>query len=344
MAEQREERGVVLRRQCLRVERVSRNRLLDGAQQHRHHRAVRVVPVDVVEHLLARVQQRVERADALVADAQTRAVRVLQDAQRAEQPRHVHAAIGDVAGAGVAREVVELVHVQRATEQPHEQRVAGRERAVAWRIDQIGDARWRDAMPVENLRDGAGLDDAAAHDLVRRDGVAQLLDGVREGIVADVVQQRGGEQDAQIERVAADGQGVAAIQQRAQATQREKVDAEAMLEARVRRAGPDAVAEAKLLDALQPHELRRADQVKLELAERDEVVEAVADRADGARVGQGEAVARRAIPQRTGRLILLWHAVRHFHSISLAIRRCIYRRIYVIPRVPCAPAMSRPVY
>ncbi len=103
--------------------------------------------------------------------------------------------------------------------------------------------------------------------------------------MADVVQQRGGEQHAQVERVAADGRGVAAIQQGAQATQREEVHAEAVLEARVCRAGPDAVAEAKLLDTLQPHELRRADQVKLQLAERDEVVEAVADRADRARVG-----------------------------------------------------------
>ena len=68
-------------------------------------------------------------------------------------------------------------------------------------------------MTFQNFCDSAGLDDAAAHGLVRCDGVAQLFDGVREGIVADVVQERGGEQDAQIERVAADRQVVAVIQQ-----------------------------------------------------------------------------------------------------------------------------------
>ena len=66
---------------------------------------------------------------------------VSQHAQRAEQARHIHAAVGHVAGAGVARQIVELVHVERAAEQAHQQRVAGRQRAVARRVDEIGDTR-----------------------------------------------------------------------------------------------------------------------------------------------------------------------------------------------------------
>src|SRR5690606_26428521 len=42
--------------------------VLHGAQKHRHAGAVGVVPVDVVEHLLARVHQRMQRRDALVVD------------------------------------------------------------------------------------------------------------------------------------------------------------------------------------------------------------------------------------------------------------------------------------
>ena len=47
--------------------------------------------------------------------------------------------------------------------------------------------------------------------------------------------------------------------------ERQEIDAEAVLEARVRRAGPDAIAEAELLDPLQAHKFWRPNQVKLEL-------------------------------------------------------------------------------
>ncbi len=70
-----------------------------------------------------------------------------------------------------------------------------------------------------------------------------------------------------------------------------------MLEAGMGGAGPDAIAEAKLLDALQADEFRRADQIELQRAEGDGVVEAVAD--DGARriIGQGRRVDRRGVPE-----------------------------------------------
>jgi hypothetical protein len=44
------------------------DRLLHGAEEHRHAGAVGVVPVDVVEHLLPGVDEGVEGTDALGAD------------------------------------------------------------------------------------------------------------------------------------------------------------------------------------------------------------------------------------------------------------------------------------
>ena len=108
-----------------------------------------MVPVDVVEHLLPGVDQRVQRADALLPDRDAQrhiAARTLDpgDGQRIDQPRRVDAAVRHVAGPGVARQVVELVHIERAGEHPAQQPV-GRRQIRAVGIDEVGDALRIDA-------------------------------------------------------------------------------------------------------------------------------------------------------------------------------------------------------
>ncbi len=156
-------------------------RLLHGTQQHRHHRAIRMVPVDVVEHLLAGVQQRVERADPLRSRRGAGRLRRLQQPHRAEQPCQVNAAVGHVAAARVTREIVELIHIEWAAEQPHQQRVARRQWTVARRIDDIGHSLAAKGRAARAPWPPRPFDDTAANALMRLDGIAQLLDGMREG-------------------------------------------------------------------------------------------------------------------------------------------------------------------
>ena len=61
------ERDVIVIREILGAEIAVSQRVLHSAQQHHHAGAIGVMPVDVVEHLLSRVDQRVERADPLLS-------------------------------------------------------------------------------------------------------------------------------------------------------------------------------------------------------------------------------------------------------------------------------------
>ena len=77
--------------------------LLHGTEEHRHAGAVGVVPVDVVEHLLAGVDQRVKRADAFgpTTIGRTRLLAARsrrRDAERVDQAWRYHAAVRHVAG------------------------------------------------------------------------------------------------------------------------------------------------------------------------------------------------------------------------------------------------------
>jgi hypothetical protein len=56
------------------------------------------------------------------------------EAKCVNEPRGIDAAVGDVAGAGVAGEIVELVHVERAGEEPAQQPV-DRRQLLSGRID-----------------------------------------------------------------------------------------------------------------------------------------------------------------------------------------------------------------
>src|SRR5258706_7277572 len=65
---------------------------------------------------------------------------------------------------------------------------------------------------------------------------------------------------------------------------------------------PDAIDGAELLDPLQPPELRCGDQVQLQVAEGDQLVQTVADGALWRAVGEQRLARRRVFPERGGRL------------------------------------------
>ena len=116
---------------------------LGGAQQHDHAGAVRVMPVDVVEHLLACVDQRVKRTDALFpdGDAQRDFASWLLDpcyGQGIDETCGVDAAIRHVAGPRVARQVIQFVHIERAGKNAAQQSV-GRRQIGAIGIDEVSD-------------------------------------------------------------------------------------------------------------------------------------------------------------------------------------------------------------
>ena len=75
-----------------------------------------MMPVNVVEHLLSRMQQRVQGTDALMRNDNTAvAMNIGMDAQRPLQAGHIYAAIGHVAGPCIAGQVIQLIYIQRPT-------------------------------------------------------------------------------------------------------------------------------------------------------------------------------------------------------------------------------------
>ena len=125
--------------------------------------------------------------------------------------------------------------------------------------------------------------DLAAADQRTRDLLvvqrADLLERVRERIVADVVEQRGDADEHAF--VAAERREVLVLLEQRQRAPREVVRSERVLEPRVCRAGVDEEREPELADVAQPLEGRRVDQLEAERIEPDVVPERVADDFDG---------------------------------------------------------------
>ena len=103
---------------------------------------------------------------------------------------------------------------------------------------------------------------------------ADLLERVRERIVADVVQQRGDlRDDALLDR---DPAQLAALIEERERGAREVIGAERVLEARVRGAGIDEIREAELPDVSQALKNRRVDELQGERVDTNVVPERVA--------------------------------------------------------------------
>ena len=118
--------------------------------------------------------------------------------------------------------------------------------------------------------------------MVRR---ADLLERVRERIVPDVVQQRGGGDDPRFSHRRL--QLTARREQRERATG-EVPGAERVLEPRVRRARVDEVREPELPHVPQPLECPRVDEADRQVVERDVVPERVPDDVKQSRCEMGD--------------------------------------------------------
>ena len=76
------------------------------------------MPVDVIEHLLPGMEQRVQRADTLMShDDAALPIDVGMDTERSQQPLNVDTAVGDIAGASIARQIIELVYIERPAQE-----------------------------------------------------------------------------------------------------------------------------------------------------------------------------------------------------------------------------------
>src|SRR5207253_596580 len=153
------------------------------ALEHRRRAPHGMVPIDIAVHLILREEQRLERRDALFVQGEGRlSARSRRDGERGEQAIDVDHTVWHTAHPGVARQIVELVHVERSRDEAGERlpRAAlnQREQAVAGstEIDQ-------------SLREGAVGEVRARQGLVMRQ--AGFLERMGKRVVPDVVQQRG---------------------------------------------------------------------------------------------------------------------------------------------------------
>src|SRR5450759_4216480 len=107
--------------------------------------------------------------------------------------------------------------------------------------------------------------------------MAQLLDGMRKGVVSYIMQQRGHHKRLH----AADLDAIQptirlALQERTQCAQGQIVAAQAVLVARMGRTWPDAVHKPELLYLLEAQKLGSIDQLFFAWAKRNQIIQAIA--------------------------------------------------------------------
>src|SRR5881628_3511927 len=79
-----------------------------------------MVPVDVAVHLIPREEQRFERRQSLLDQADLRTIRALDNRERVQEAIDIDFAVRHSAHERVATKIVELVEVQRSGDEPLE--------------------------------------------------------------------------------------------------------------------------------------------------------------------------------------------------------------------------------
>ena len=190
-----QERLIGQAREFAHLERPRGERLVHETLVHRRCAAHGVVPVDVAVHLILGEQERLERREPFFHDADpwTPRRRVDDHAEGIDQAIGVDRTVRNSAHQRVALEVLDLVQVERAGDEPLQRRVRGaanqRQHALRRVRGQLG----------ECLSHFTGGDQRARHLFVVR--CPDLLERVGERIVPDVVQQRGGTHDRRLLRI-----------------------------------------------------------------------------------------------------------------------------------------------
>ena len=197
----------------------------------------------------------------LAGDRQPPPPRVVLD--RRNQPVPVYAfPERDAAEQGVAQKVVDLVRIEGAAEDVRQKQVAGGYLPVLpLVIDDVGNPVRIDAeLLPQDPADAAGLvlDDPPRVHFVVDEERHQLLEGVGEGVVPDVVEQGRGEKDADI--LVGELEGRIGPDQAGEELLGEVVDAEGVLEAGVARSRIDEVDQPELGDVAKALELLGVDQ------------------------------------------------------------------------------------
>ena len=270
-------------RQVFRGEQTALERRLDEAHEGQRRGAHGVVPVDVAEHLVLREEERLQRAESLLADREFERTSgpFARDGERGEEAVDVHGPVRHAAEEGVAPEVVDLVEVQRSRDQPLQ-------RVARLPPDEGADARRGiRAMPLEDAPDGVRRHEARRDLLVvSGDGSrTEFLQRVREGVVPDVVEERAEANHRQFVHVLRlQRLEVSVALETGDGPRHEMVDAEGVQEAVVDAAGIHEVGEAELLDAPQPLELGRVENLGRVLVHADVPPQGITD---GAYSGHG---------------------------------------------------------
>ena len=226
--------------------------------KHGRGRADAVVPVDLAEHDVAGEDHQFGGRLALVGDGQP--VAGLVQAQAAQQPLLVEVPpVGHAGVQAVAEEIVHLVDVDRAGEHAGEDLAGG----VAGLLAQQGDHVARIDVPIvpQHVGDLALQQEAVGEQLVARHArQPDVFDRMAERPVAQVVQQRGGDEHLGVFRPNGPRESLV-VRQLLQVQQGQAVHAQAVLEARVDRRRIDQRHQAQLADPGQPAEVGRVDQL-----------------------------------------------------------------------------------
>jgi hypothetical protein len=260
-----------------RLQRIAHRPLVEHGR-----RAHGVVPVHVPEHLVLREQQGLEGRDTLLVDAQleTRRCGITHDRERMQQTIDIHLAVRHAAEARVALEVLDLVEIQAAADQALQRTVRD---AADQGVDTLGCAGrdcQQDSAEVLLLQEAADQCFVMPWNAI---GV-QLLEGMGEGVMPDVVEQRGERYQPGVERV--DEPKVATPVQHIQGAAGQVVHADRVIEAGVGCAGVDEVTVTELLDVAQPLKSRQVDDQSRRAFDADRIPERVPDGNGGCHAGR----------------------------------------------------------
>ena len=280
LAKRRQQRGLTAPRQAMQqalvVERAERTRvhvagsqgLIDQSLVHRGCTPHGVVPVDVPVHLVLREQERFERGESLLEHADDAAVggRLVDEHERVEQTVDVDLAVRNAAHERIALEVLDLVEVERSRNEALQRRLA---RSADEREHSLRGAGTEHRG--QHLRHRPGEYERRCHFLVMKR--ADLLERVREGVMADVVQESGSLRDrALLER---DTRQLTALVEKRDGESGQVICAERVLEAGVRGAGVDEVRQPELPNVSEPLENGRVDELHGQRVDTDVVPQRV---------------------------------------------------------------------
>ncbi|GIW11772.1 MAG: hypothetical protein KatS3mg061_2829 [Dehalococcoidia bacterium] len=254
-----------------------------------------MVPVDVAVHQEAPEDERLEGPNPFLIEVEPDLPSLGPDPQGSEDPLDVDDAVGNVGEEGIAAQKVEPVHIHCPAHDLEPEAIDAREGGgfpVPGASDQGGHPLRIDPPVVAQDGGQRAAHQRCAYFRMVRQGKWSLdvFQRVREGVVADIVQQRGRNEDAEVRDVRGRKALLAPELEHEQSGEVEHP--QGMLEARVVRPRKDPHQRPELADTAQALEDRGIDEGQLLAVERDIPPDRIADpggrlaRPDSAEVGK----------------------------------------------------------